>query len=145
MSQCPATPNTKTDLPCVLSNLDNKWSNGLEKNMKEKPVKGSSVELDPYGKTWATSWQSLEACTAEFSPYACSNLTFLHKYLLLVSARVNGAEELFWLTQHGSCVNSLGCMNPKATDSCWQKWLHKLSRAYRKSAKTSFFFHSVAH
>lgn len=66
----------------------------------------------------------------------------LHKYLLLVPARVTGAEELFWITQHGSCVNSLGCMNQKATDNRWQKWLHKLSRADRKSAKTSFFFFS---
>lgn len=49
---------------------------------------------------------------------ACSNLTFLHKYLLPASARESHwSRGIFWLTWHGSCVNSLGYMNQKAMDT----------------------------
>lgn len=49
---------------------------------------------------------------------ACSDLTFPHKYLLRASARdSHRSRGIFWLTWHGSCVNSLGYMNQKATDT----------------------------
>lgn len=96
----------------------NLQSNRMEKNVEEKDIKSSYVLVDANRKFEGTSRWSLEACTAEFSPCACSNLIFLPKYPLLDSARESHWSRLiFRLTWCGSCANSLGWMNQKTMDT----------------------------